>query len=71
MHCRKDYYSLGTSNITVSAASHWVATGFTCLMFQDELYDLTKVICLPYLAGIYVGIYFPPCHESNTDTSVI
>ncbi|XP_057771209.1 LOW QUALITY PROTEIN: uncharacterized protein LOC130991025 [Salvia miltiorrhiza] len=49
-YVRKDYHSLGTSFIAVSAASHWVATGFSCLMFLDELYVLTKVIYLPYSA---------------------
>lgn len=56
MYGRKDHYALGTSLISVSAALHWVGTGFSCLMFLDELHVLTKVIRLPYSTGIKVGI---------------
>ncbi|KAL1538923.1 hypothetical protein AAHA92_27610 [Salvia divinorum] len=43
-YVRKDHYSLGTSLISVSAVLHWVVTGFSCLIFLDELYVLTKVV---------------------------
>ncbi|KAK4393366.1 hypothetical protein Sango_1807400 [Sesamum angolense] len=39
----KDHHSFGSSGVAVSAAFHFVATGFSCLMFLDELYVLTKM----------------------------
>ncbi|KAL8044377.1 hypothetical protein ABFX02_08G042900 [Erythranthe guttata] len=42
-YVRKDHHSFGSSVVAVSAASHCVATGFSCLMFLDELHILTKI----------------------------
>ncbi|KAI3452089.1 hypothetical protein Pfo_008754 [Paulownia fortunei] len=43
-YVRKDHHSFGSSVVAVSAASHWVATGFSCLLFLDELYVVTKIV---------------------------
>ncbi|CAA3031419.1 Hypothetical predicted protein [Olea europaea subsp. europaea] len=41
---RKEHHSFGSTMIALSAASHWMATGFTTLIYMDELYILTEVI---------------------------
>ncbi|KAL8476053.1 hypothetical protein ACS0TY_028647 [Phlomoides rotata] len=43
-YVRKDHHSLGSTAIAVSATSHWMATGFSCLMFLDELYVFAKIV---------------------------
>ncbi|KAL0450266.1 UNVERIFIED_CONTAM: hypothetical protein Slati_1583000 [Sesamum latifolium] len=66
MHARKDHHSFGSSGVAVSAAFHFVATGFSCLMFLDELYVLTKVIFGVFyesLAFTRDGSGDDPCYE--------
>ncbi|KAL3833397.1 hypothetical protein ACJIZ3_008133 [Penstemon smallii] len=41
---RKDHHSFGSSVVSFSATSHLVASGFSSLIFLDELYLLTKII---------------------------
>ncbi|KAG8384490.1 hypothetical protein BUALT_Bualt04G0123100 [Buddleja alternifolia] len=54
-YSRKNHYSLGSSIVAVSAASHWVATGFSSLIFLDELFVLTKIIS---------GVFYEPFASS-------
>ncbi|KAL0332240.1 UNVERIFIED_CONTAM: Vacuolar protein sorting-associated protein 13a [Sesamum calycinum] len=66
MHARKDHHSFGSSVVAVSAAFHFVATGFSCLMFLDELYVLTKIIfgvLYESLAFTRDGSGDDPCYE--------
>ncbi|KAK4416260.1 hypothetical protein Salat_2451500 [Sesamum alatum] len=66
MHARKDHHSFGSSCVAVSAAFHFVATGFSCLMFLDELYALTKIIFGVFyesLAFTVDGSGHDPCYE--------
>ncbi|KAL2240290.1 UNVERIFIED_CONTAM: hypothetical protein Sindi_0670200 [Sesamum indicum] len=66
MYARKDHYSFGSSGVVVSAAFHFVATGFSCLMFLDELYVLTKIIfgvLYESLAFTRDGAGGDPCYE--------
>ncbi|KAL7101240.1 hypothetical protein ACP275_08G043400 [Erythranthe tilingii] len=53
-YVRKDHHSFGSSVVAVSAASHCVATGFSCLMFLDELHILTKI----YFGVLYESLAF-------------
>ncbi|KAL0377792.1 UNVERIFIED_CONTAM: hypothetical protein Sradi_3084700 [Sesamum radiatum] len=65
-YARKDHHSFGSSGVAVSAAFHFVATGFSCLMFLDELYVLTKIIFGVFyesLAFTRDGSGDDPCYE--------
>ncbi|KAL0343600.1 UNVERIFIED_CONTAM: hypothetical protein Sangu_1247400 [Sesamum angustifolium] len=66
MRARKDHHSFSSSGVAVSAAFHFVATGFSCLMFLDELYVLTKIIFGVFyesLAFTRDGSGDDPCYE--------
>ncbi|KAL3616453.1 hypothetical protein CASFOL_039843 [Castilleja foliolosa] len=43
-YVRKDHHAFASSVVAVSAAFHCVAAGFSCLLFLDELYVLTKIV---------------------------
>ncbi|XP_051117331.1 uncharacterized protein LOC127242033 isoform X2 [Andrographis paniculata] len=45
---RKYYHSFSSSVVAVSAASHWIATGFNCSVFLEEMYVLAMII-----AGVF------------------
>ncbi|KAL3526718.1 hypothetical protein ACH5RR_011374 [Cinchona calisaya] len=67
---RKDFHALGSTMVAFSTALHWIAPGFTAIVFLDELSVLVKVVfSLYYDMSHALGFFGSNRHRSCENLS--
>ncbi|CAI9110059.1 OLC1v1010021C1 [Oldenlandia corymbosa var. corymbosa] len=55
---RKDHHSFGSTSVATSATVNWIASGFTTVLFLDELSALVEVVSNLYNLVLQVFTFF-------------